>query len=272
MFCRSSSGMLFGNTQIWRTGGSCTKIMRVLILQYWCKNTSKISILKCHLIHCTRQNSPNAIFGCFQPSRIGLLMERSFYAPDVHQSEFLTSRDSWAAFGALTGARVSIWRCWQETELPSTLRNFITAPCSHFLDVPTCYVAMVILLLNREYTCAEAGHALNKAASACRITPQCDLPWNENCEHVTRGVVCSQLIQLVRHSLNQCSLWWTNSGSGCAAHEANEAVCMRQNWPYTLAHRGVLRLLRSTHSLLRCNCIPDITCAIRAFHTWNLVY
>ncbi len=60
---RFFGSMLIGNTRIWRTGGSCTKIMCVPILRDWCKNTSKTPMLNCHLTRCTRQISHYAIFG-----------------------------------------------------------------------------------------------------------------------------------------------------------------------------------------------------------------
>ncbi len=51
---RSSGSMLIENAQDWRTGGSCTRIIHILILHNWFKNTSETQMLNCHLIHCTR--------------------------------------------------------------------------------------------------------------------------------------------------------------------------------------------------------------------------
>ncbi len=66
---RSSSGMLIRSIQNWRTGGSCTRIMSVHKLKDWRVKTLKTPMLNCHLICCTRQISPCAIFGCLQSSR-----------------------------------------------------------------------------------------------------------------------------------------------------------------------------------------------------------
>ncbi len=96
----------------------------------------------------------------------------------------------------------------------------------------------------------QAAHRTRQPRCAA---PRCNVICHEtkNANLLMRGVACSQLIRLVWHSPRPVLT--------LMGQQPMKAVHACQNWAYTLAHHGTLRLLRVMHSLPRCKRISGFT-------------
>ncbi len=122
---------------------------------------------------------------------------------------------------------------------------------------------MILLsALSQEYTCTEASHTPNEAASTCRVTPpRCNLLQNEKCQRVdasygmlTADPTCVALASASAHFDGP-----TADSSGRAVYEANRGCSHTPKLVVILAHRVALRLLCSMRGLPRHKCMPGFT-------------